>query len=320
MKVYKNRVIVMLIAALVINIILPSQSISAKVREADVKKASKGCTFVGLEGKYEKVAKAKILKKVNKIRKEACDKGYINPDNGEKLTSADYTPVKWSESLELIAQLRAAECTVNQSHTRPNGRDCFTIVYNDEHSWGECLAWNNDGIMKGIDQWYAEKKDWVKQNKKAVTGHYTNMISPNTKYIGLGGFVRLEGGWHGIAGEFSSMSSSGEKQNGLKGKVVQKIDVKNNKLSKNIIDGKATVKKGKKSSYRLIRTATYPGIMSGKNRSKVIVLGTIKWKTSDKKIAVIDKNGKLTAKKAGKTKIKAVLPNGKSVSKTIEVQ
>lgn len=294
--------------------------VSAGTRNSDVKKASSKCTMVGLEGKYERVAKEKILKRVNEIRKEACDKQYINPDTGNNLTSEDYIPIGWSSALELIAQLRAAECTVNQDHTRPNGKTCFTVKYKGEQSWGECLAWNNSGIMEGIEQWYGEKEDWVEQNKKAVTGHYTNMISPNTRYIGLGGFVRTEGGWHGIAGEFSSVNSSGESQNNLKGKYIQKIEAKNNKLSKKLIDGKSTVEKGSKSVYSVIQTATYPGIMSGKNKSKVIVLGKVKWKSSDDKAASIDKNGKLTAKKAGKVKIIAVFANGKKINKTVTIQ
>lgn len=317
----RNVLLLLVAMVLVFNCVLVVSDVNAAVREADVDKASKKCTMVGLEGKYEKVTKAKILKLINKYRKEACVKKYVNPDDpGKKLTKKDYVPIQWSSALELIAQLRAAECTVNQDHTRPNGKTCFTIKYNDEQSWGECLAWNYSGIMKGIRQWYGEKKDWVKQNKKAVTGHYTNMISPRIRYVGLGGFVRSEGGWHGIAAEFGYSNTSGSKQNGLKGKYVQKIDVKNNKLSKIIIDGKSTVKKGNTGSYSLIRTATYPGIMEGKNKSKVLVLGNIKWKSSDSKVASIDKKGKLKAKKEGKTKITAVMPDGKKITKSIEVQ
>lgn len=316
------RVVLSLLIAIVLlfGMFIRISDVSAAVREADVKKASGKCTMVGLEGKYERVAKSKILKLINSIRKEACDNQYINPDTGEKLSPSDYVQVDWSSALELIAQLRAAECTVNQDHTRPNGKTCFTVKYLKEQSWGECLAWNNSGIMEGIKQWYEEKDDWVKQNKNAVTGHYTNMISPNTRYVGIGGFVRSEGGWHGIAGEFSSINSSGSSQNNLKGKYIQKIDVKNNKLSKKLIDGKSTVEKGKKSVYAVVQTATYPGIMSGKNKSKVNVLGKVKWKSSDKKVASIDKNGKLTARQSGKITLNAVLSNGKKLKKTITIQ
>ena len=53
-------------------------------------------------------------------------------------------------------------------------------------------------------QWYGEKDDWVKQNTINQTGHYTIMISPDITYVGIGGFVKKSGGWHGIAGEFVS--------------------------------------------------------------------------------------------------------------------
>ncbi len=81
--------------------------------------------------------------------------------------------MKWSSNLEWIAQLRAAECTVYESHTRPNNQSCFSIRHRNEQSWAENLAWNYSGLMAGIEQWYGEKNDWVNQDTSKVTGHYT---------------------------------------------------------------------------------------------------------------------------------------------------
>ena len=38
-------------------------------------------------------------------------------------------------------------------------------------------------MLDGIEQCYAEKQDWVKQNANAVTGHYTQMIDPENLYV-----------------------------------------------------------------------------------------------------------------------------------------
>ena len=43
-------------------------------------------------------------------------------------------------------------------------------------------------MITGIDQWYGEKQDWVKQTG-GVTGHYTSMINPNNLYVGLATFI-----------------------------------------------------------------------------------------------------------------------------------
>lgn len=159
--------------------------VSAAVRNTDVTAASSDNTWVSVEGTFYSNTKTEILNRVNAIRKEACKEGVTNPSTGKALTMADYVPIKWSSDLEWIAQTRAAEATVKESHTRPNGTDCFSVQHNGVNSWGEVLAWNYSGMMHGIEQWYEEKGDWVK-NTGAVTGHYTSMINPENLYIGLG--------------------------------------------------------------------------------------------------------------------------------------
>ena len=95
---------------------------------------------------------------VNSYRREACQKGYPNPYDPEvRLTMDDYSEVKWSGDLEWIAQTRAAEGTVLQDHTRPNGKSCFDISYHDTYSASETLAWNYGSLIGGIKQWYEDQ-------------------------------------------------------------------------------------------------------------------------------------------------------------------
>ncbi|MCM1224626.1 MAG: CAP domain-containing protein, partial [Lachnospiraceae bacterium] len=218
---HKTKLIAFLLAFTLAVLQIPVTAWAASIRPADVEKADSGNLLVGVSGSFERVSKDKILKRINKIRKEACDKGYINPATGKKLKSSDYVEMKWSSDLEWIAQLRAAEAAVNESHTRPNGKSCFSISYNGAQSWAENLAWNYSGLMQGIEQWYGEKGDWVKQNKNAVTGHYTSLINPNYQCIGLGSFVRSTGGWHAVSAEFGYSASGSQKQSNVKGKVIQ---------------------------------------------------------------------------------------------------
>ena len=85
------------------------------VLTTDAVAPSKGCMFVGLEGSYLTDAKAAV-KRINAIRKEACQQGVINPVTKKKLVATDYVPIKWSGDLEYIARIRAAEATVRLEH------------------------------------------------------------------------------------------------------------------------------------------------------------------------------------------------------------
>lgn len=293
---------------------------AASARRTDVGKAGEGNMLVNISGTFEYVGKAKILKRINQIRREACTKGYINPSTGEKLTSSDYVPIKWSANLEWIAQLRAAECTVNEDHTRPSGQSCFSISYNGEQSWAENLAWNYSGLMEGIEQWYSEKNDWVTQNAHAVTGHYTSLINPGYRFVGLGSFRRDTGGWYGVSGEFGYSTEGPQTKSKVKGKTVQIIEVKKSSVKKAKLNAPSSIKVKKKKELTVSRNIVYPGIMGGNNTSKEVITKGITWKSSKPSVLSVSKNGKITAKKAGKATITATIKGGARLKKTIIVK
>ncbi|TGY97827.1 hypothetical protein E5329_02965 [Petralouisia muris] len=292
---------------------------AASTRPSDTSKAGSGNILAGVTGTFERVEKAKILKRINEIRKEACEKGYPNPSNGRKLTPSDYRPMKWSSNLELVALLRAAESTVNESHTRPNGQSCFSIRYNGEQSWAENLAWNYSGLMAGIEQWYEEKNDWVNQNANAVTGHYTSLINPAYQFIGLGSFRRSTGGWYGVSAEFSSSNAGSQTQSKLKGKKVQTIEVSKKNLSNPSLNAPSKLKVKKTKQLTVSCNINYPGIMGGTNTTKGRILKGVTWKSSKPSVLHVNSSGKITAKKAGKATITAKVKGGFSVKKTITV-
>ncbi len=318
-KVCIKTKIVSLLIILTLAVSLFPISSQAKTRPADVKKASSGNILVGVTGTYEKVSNTKILNRINEIRKEACTKGYPNPATGKKLKPSDYVPMKWSSNLEWIAQLRAAECTVNEGHSRPNGKSCFSIKYKNEQSFAENLAWNYSGLMYGIEQWYSEKDDWVKQNSNAVTGHYTSLINPNYKFVGLGSFVRSSGGWYGISAEFGYYTSGSQAQSKLKGKTTQTIEVIKKNTAKMKLNAPSSIKRKKSKQLTITCSVTYPGIMGGNNTTKARISKNVTWKSSKPSVLTITSNGKITAKKAGKAVITAKA-GGKTLRKTITVK
>ena len=241
------------------------------------------------------------------IRKEACKQGVQDPrDPNRKLTMSDYVPVKWSSDLEYIARVRAAEASVYMDHQRPNGTMCFSQASpNGVESWGEVLAWNNSNDMiTGIDQWYGEKQDWVKQTG-GVTGHYTSMINPNNLYVGLATFICPDADFKNTtSGEFSFETGLDEGQAKAVKNKVQKIQVQNQ-------DVKAYMEpfKEKLASSKTVQAKFYANYRgSGFYQSRTHKLSfedTVEWSSSNPKVAAVDEKGVVTGVSAGTAKITA---------------
>ena len=234
--------------------------VDAVVRETTVTTPSDGMKLVGVPGRFQAADIQAILALVNSYRKEACENGYPNPERSSSpLTPADYSEVKWSGSLEWIAQTRSAEGTVYQSHTRPNGKICFTVSHDGITSSSENLAWNGGNLLRGIRQWYGEKEDWVKQASGAETGHYTAMITPSLKYIGIGCFTSKSGDWSCIAGAFSTRSGLSEEPQGVYGECTQLMEVKESSVSELVLSGADTVMYGDTNSFIFDQTPCFQG-------------------------------------------------------------
>jgi len=297
-----------------------------QILPADVSEASAGCILVGIEGSYGTQVQA-ALDRVNEIRYEACTEGVPDPSNPDRrLTAADYVPIQWSSSLEYIARIRAAEAIVLTDHDRPNGTDCFSLEAPDgTSSFGEVLAWNSssDGdIVRGIEQWYGEKEDWVNRNSNAVTGHYTSMIDPENEYIGLAAFSSEYGAWGCcVSGEFGSEDSSGSAAAAAAGRCIQTIEVKESDVQelKIFLDGEEV------SEGQLLGLGKQ-AVLSGKMKVETSestafcdCLDNMTWTSSDSSVAEVDASGTVTAKKSGKAVISASTGNGMSASCKITV-
>lgn len=286
-----------------------------QVLPATVTTPSDGCVFVGIKGDY--IAEAeKALARINEIRLEACREGVPNPGNpSQRLTEADYVPIKWSASLEAVARIRAAEASLVISHTRPNGKSCFTISARDIWGSGEVLAWNfSSSMLDGIEQWYEEKGDWVKQNSSAVTGHYTQMIDPKNTHVGLGCMVTDNGiyynttcGRFGVSAEGVDMTAAPA----VKG-CIQVIEIQKSALSGTTLEriSKGSVDKlkvGDTVSYELMTRTNLEGY-----KAKALVVGNIQWLSSDSNVATVDAYGNVTGVGEGTVTITAISDGGVS--------
>ena len=111
---------------------------------------------------------------------------YVNTYRSEKGVSA----LTLDRELSIAATVRALEMayTDNMSHTRPNNKDCFTVL--DElgisrgHAWGENVAAGYSSPKSVAEGW------------KNSPGHYANMIDSRFSKIGIG-MAQLSGTTYG---------------------------------------------------------------------------------------------------------------------------
>lgn len=290
---------------------------AAEILPTTVTEPSEGCVLLGLEGSFIADADA-ALKRINQIRLEACKEGIKNPATGKPLKKSDYVPIKWSNDMEYIARIRAAEGAVYLDHTRPNGKSCFSVSSpKGKSSRGEVLAWNySDSVVDGINQWYEEKTDWV-NNTGGVTGHYTAMINPHNTYVGIATFYSEDTYFPNCtSGEFSSKKGlDGKKMPGVKD-CIQMIELKKSALSDVAVSGAATLEIGKDSRFAYRQNAVFSGVR--KTTTGLVSFGDVAWKSSKPSVATVNENGIVTGISEGSTKITAT-SNGKSASITINV-
>ena len=57
----------------------------------------------------------------------------------------------WNDSLSMASTIRAQECSVKWSHTRPNGQAYWTV--DSKHVYGENLAFGYDSAEEAVEAW-----------------------------------------------------------------------------------------------------------------------------------------------------------------------
>ena len=192
---------------------------SYHILNSEVTSTSAGTSLVGIEGTFLTPDKQAILDRINAIRKEAADEGLVT----------SYVPIKWSTALEKTAFSRAAEASVTMNHKRLSNKDIWSAWPSGNFSLAENLAWNYDGFMTAINQWYEEKADYVKSlsgaSVSAQTGHYESLINPELTYMGLAAFDNPKNSWITIAQSFGTASGGSEELAGGYGKAIQYTEV-----------------------------------------------------------------------------------------------
>lgn len=296
-NIWKRTGALILSAALLMS--FPLAAFAAE-RETTVTEPAEGKVLVAVKGTFTSDEKDAILKRINEIREEA---------QGDK-----YVEMKWSSDLEWIAQTRAAEASVFESHTRPNGTDWNTVEHGGVKTEAENLAWNAENtqekrsaMMEAIELWYEEKEDFEKKTPDAVTGHYEALINPDYKYIGLGTFQSSSAQWAATAAEFSTESSLNEDKLDVTGVDAQVMEVKAESLSLAIADAAELEIKGTEQLTLTAKVVFQDAEATEKVTADCALRSTVTWTSSDEKVATVDENGLVTAVSDGKAEITATV-------------
>lgn len=83
-------------------------------------------------------------------------------------------PMRWSTALQDPANLRASELTEYFSHTRPNGRDCFSVFPRSNDYKAENIAAGQSSPEEVVDCWMNS------------SGHRKNILNPHHKEMAVG--------------------------------------------------------------------------------------------------------------------------------------
>lgn len=266
-------------------------------------------TVTNLEDAFEKTTKIKFAGKgyhqaedgtyvsgveVNVQAKECYAKAFevLNLVNKER-TKRGLSALKMDKSLLDTAMLRGFENVLYWDHTRPTGKSCFTA---NSKMFGENIAAGATTASYVMNLWMNSE------------GHKANILGEDFKSIGIGCVCTANGGYYWVQcfsyDDADQVSASSYKDQTRSRKVLVSKEKKYYKASLNV--SATSLKKG--------QTATASVLWNGSTLSNSGAL----FKSSDPSVCTVDKNGKITALKAGTATISMYFDgyeNGASTAK-----
>ncbi len=102
--------------------------------------------------------------------------------NQERTAQGLSTLTMDSELLD-CAMIRASECSISFSHTRPNGTECFSI----------CSKMNGENIAAYQKNAQSVMVSWMNSQ-----GHKDNILKDDYKSIGIGCFIAADGAYYWV--------------------------------------------------------------------------------------------------------------------------
>ncbi|MCR5338945.1 MAG: hypothetical protein K6E75_10335 [Lachnospiraceae bacterium] len=172
---------------------------------------------VKVTGKYYQTDARKMLSKINKFR-TGKNAWYWSETDTEKVRVKGLKKLTYDYKLEKIAMKRAAEIAISFSHTRPNGKSCFS-AYPDGYGWkGENIAMGTSRIMpmsSAFTLWQETDCPYAGQ------GHRRNMLHSGFTCVGIACF-EYNGAKYWVQ-EFGSPNNGKKKTKAVNGKKTVKV-------------------------------------------------------------------------------------------------
>ena len=140
-----------------------------------VTKAKLPNQFLSASAGYKGLNKFRTTKKVWQWNANNKSRRYFNTKKSNKLKA-----LKRDAKLEKVAKVRAKEIAKNFSHTRPNGKSCFT-AYPKYRCVGEniCYSSGNLSAAKAMEMFKETKYKYSGQ------GHRRNMLDKDYNVVGI---------------------------------------------------------------------------------------------------------------------------------------
>ena len=157
---------------------------------------------VKVRGTYYQSDARKMKKMINKFR-TGDEAWYYQADGSDKKVRVEgLKKLSYDYALEKVAMKRAAEISVLWSHTRPNGKDCFSAYPDGYMAMGENIAMGTASIMST-----AETMEMWKETDQPYSGqgHRRNMLGANFTCVGIA-CIEVDGNKYWVQ-EFGSPNS-----------------------------------------------------------------------------------------------------------------
>lgn len=132
--------------------------------------------YVDVSSLYRQTNQFRTSKNVWYWNRGNLSRTYFNTNSSNQLKA-----FKRDSALEKTARTHAKELSQRFSHTRPNGKDCFT-AYPHYSALGENIAMGQSNAAEALNSWKETN------NLYSGQGHRRNMLSKSYNAIGIAGY------------------------------------------------------------------------------------------------------------------------------------
>ena len=147
--------------------------------------------MIPIEVTYGQSEARGMLQLINSFRTDANQAWAYDSNNNREMYSG-LGNLQYDYELEQIAMKRAAEVALTFSHTRPNGRGCFSVYPSINGAVAENIAAGQSSAERVFTAWKEENEDYSGQgHRRNMLGNYAAIGIGHVKYAGTHYWVQV---------------------------------------------------------------------------------------------------------------------------------